>query len=352
MATSKLNARRPASRGTDSRDVKPKTFPPHAHDPESYGSRWCKLCGKDEGDPLHNKPSKAVSVDIAPSPDAGEAITLRQQAMMIVVNDKPSHTEALEFLRGAKQLKRKIEDHWSRITRSVDDLKRNLLDLKRADLEPVESAIASLDTRVVAYVQTEQRRIREEEDRQRRANEEQARKDREKELADQEAEALRLEAQSPKLSAREQAFVDNYVFGLGTRGDGKRSAATAGFKNPHDTAAKLLATPKILDAIASKRAAIEIRTQAAAVKEQPLTVAAPSVESNLGRAAGTRMVTSYSCGDVDLDALFQAAILNPDLRRAFSPNTVYLNQQARALRESFESVYPGCSLVKSTTVAG
>lgn len=334
MATSKLHARRPASRGT-ARDQR-----------EDEQVKVNRRLGTEGGEPLPPK-SKAVSVDIAPSPDAGEAITLRQQAAMIVVDDKASHTEALEFIRGAKQLKRKIEDHWSRITRSVDNLKRDLLDLKRADLEPVELAIASLDTRVVAYVTAEQRRIRAEEDRQRRANEEQARKDRERELARQEQEALDLEAQSPALSARETVFVSQMI--LGSAPD--RAAEFAGYKGSVNQANKLMATQKIVDAIATGRAAREIRQQAEAVKAQPLTVAAPAVESNLGRAAGTRMVTSYSCEVVDLNALIGAVLQGGD-RRALTADTVYLNKQAVMLKDSFESVFPGCRLVKRTTVAG
>ena len=332
MATSKLNAQRPRHAADDPRD------PPDVK-------------GRTGRQPAPAPPPArpAVQLDIQPSPDAGEAITLRQQATQIVIVDKASHTRALEFTRGAKQLKRKIEDHWMRITRNVDDLKRNLLDLKRADLEPVEAALAQIDGRIVDYVNTEQRRQREEEDRQRRANEEQARRDRDAELARQEQEALDLEAQSPKLSMRERTFVDMVARGS----EPLKVARIAGYKNPSEAAEKLMATPKIVDAIATAKTAMEIREQADALARQPISAPAPHVESKLGRAAGTRLVTSYSCEpDVDLDALFEAAILNPDLRRAFSANTVYLNQQARALRESFESVFPGCRLHKSTTVAG
>jgi len=326
MAASKLNAQRPRHAADDPRDQ-----------PDVKGRT-----GRQPA-PAPPPARPAVQLDIQPSPDAGEAITLRQQATQIVIVDKASHTRALEFTRGAKQLKRKIEDHWMRITRNVDDL-------KRADLEPVEAALAQIDGRIVDYVNAEQRRQREEEDRQRRENEARARQDRERELADQEAEAARIEAQTETLSAREEVFVNAIVTHHFLP---SRAAERAGYKNPIPTSVKLLATPKIADAIASRKAAAEIRQQAEAVKQQPLAVTAPNVESNLGRAAGTRMVTSYSCEpDVDLDALFQAAILNPDLRRAFSANTVYLNQQARALRESFESVFPGCRLHKSTTVAG
>lgn len=300
-------------------------------------------------------PPKAISVDIAPSPDAGEAVSLHQQANMLEVVDKASHVEALEFLRGAKQLKRKIEDHWTRITRSVDDLKRNLLDLKRGDLAPVEAAIAVLDTRVVTFVNAEQRRIRDEEDRQRRENEERARQKLADDLARQEQEALDLEAQSPALSAREQAFADAF-FALGPQGVPSFEQAGAiarrvGYKNPIDTATKLLATPKILDYLASKRAAAALREQAAATKRAPLVVDAPVVESNLGKVAGTRMVTSYSCEVVDLEELIGAIRRGGD-PKTVKPDNVYLNRQAEMLKEAFEGAYPGCRLVKRQTVAG
>ena len=140
MAASKLNAQRPRHAADDPRDQ-----------PDVKGRT-----GRQPA-PAPPPARPAVQLDIQPSPDAGEAITLRQQATQIVIVDKASHTRALEFTRGAKQLKRKIEDHWMRITRNVDDLKRNLLDLKRADLEPVEAALgeigrASCRERVFGYV--------------------------------------------------------------------------------------------------------------------------------------------------------------------------------------------------------
>jgi len=338
MATSKARTRRPNHRGVeDARDVTP---PPRVAKPE---------------------PAPPAMIELTPSPDAGEAITIRQEAAMITVEDKASHTQALEFVRGAKQLKRKIEDHWSRITRNVDDLKRNLLDLKRRDLEPLEVAIGLLNDRIVTYVEGEQRRAREEADRDRAAREEQARKDREKELADQEAEALRLEAQSPTLSDRETQFAMTWI-ALGPQGTPTLAQATGiarrlGYKNPEDTAQKLLATPKILDFVASQRAAAALREQAEQVRRQPV-IAAPAarVESKLGKVAGTRMVTTYSAEVYDLDELIAAVSMNRSLQKGkngpLAANTVFLNQEAEKYRESLESVYPGVRIVKRTTVAG
>jgi len=326
MATSKTHARRPNHRGpVDAREAKMPA--PKMPAPE----------------PLPQM------IELTPSPDAGEAITIRQQASMILVEDKASHVEALEFLRGAKQLKRKIEDHWSRITRNVDDLKRNLLDLKRRDLEPLEVGIELLNTRVVAYVEAEKRREQEQADKDRREREDKARRDRELELAKQEEEALRVEASSPKLSAREELFVENYM----RHGRAKEAAMVAGFQNPAKTSAKLLETQKIIDAIEAKRVAEAIRTQASEIRRQPV-VAAPAakVESNLGKVAGTKMMTTYAAEVYDLDALITAVGLNPSLRPALAANLVHLNKQAGMLRESFEACYPGVRLIKRSTVAG
>lgn len=335
MATSKTHARRP-NRRSAVEDSREKHLPPPVAPPV---------------------PAADTFIDLKPSPDAGEAVTVRQQAAMIVVDSKESHTEALEFLRGAKQLKRKIEDHWSRITRNVDDLKRTLLDLKRRDLEPLEAAIDTLNGRIVRFVEAEQERQRIEADRRRREAEEQARKDREIELARQEQEALDLEAQSPALSAREQQFALAWI-ALGPQGTPTLAQAAAlakrlAYKNPTETAQKLLATPKILDYVASQRAATALREQAEAVRRQPVAPApVERVESRIGKVAGTKMMTTYAAEVYDLDALITAVGLNESLRPALAANTVYLNKQAGMLKESFEACFPGVRLLKRTTVAG
>lgn len=345
MATSKLNARRPST-APDARDVKGRT----GSQPAPAPLRGTVDAQQASRDFAAQRPPAPVSIDLRPSPDAGTALTAREVAAGLLIRDQASHTHALETVAAWKALKRTIEAHYTNIKRPIDAVKKTVLDMERKDLSALEDAIAMASAVIVKYVEGENRRRREEEDRQRRANEEQARQDREADQARREQEALDLEAQSPKLSAREQSFLTAYLLS----NSAVKACRHANYADCSPAAAEqILNKPKIQDAIASARAAAEIRDQAAAVKAQPLAVEAPRVESNLGRAAGTRMVTTYSCEpEVDVEKLFQAAILNPDLRRAFAPNTVYLNQQARALRESFESVFPGCRLHKSTTVAG
>ena len=294
------------------------------------------------------KPAQTV-IDIAPSPDASQAVALRDSAVGLVIVDRASHQRGLEFIRGAKQLKRAIEEHWSRITRNVDDLKRNLLDLKRKDLDPVEAAIAIATKSTLQYQEVEDRRVREEEDRRRREAEEQAREDRERELAEQEARALRLEQDSPTLSNREAIFVEAKVSGLVDT-----SAATrAGFKDPMNAGIRLMNTPKIRVAIAAKRQAQAIREQAAAVKEQPLEVKETEcVERHTGKVSGTRTVTTWSARVDDEDRLIEAVIAGTVPKGALMARQTFLTSQAEQLHQAFTSAYPGCTAVKKTTIAG
>lgn len=300
-------------------------------------------------------PARSLSIDLTPSPDAREGLAFRHDAAGLVVSDQATHRHALEFIRAGKQLKRKIEEHWSRITRSVDDLKRNLLDLKRQDLDPVESAIADAERAALTYSQAEDRRVRDENDRLRRESEERARHDRETLLADQEAAALRIERDSPNLSNRELIFVEAiaaHQVGVG-QPFATAAAMRAGYKGPEAASQRLLATEKIMDAIADKRKAVEIRRQAAATKEQPLEVIEQKpVEKQTARVAGTRTTVNYSAEVYDADKLLDAVIAGTAPREAVMPDQVYLNLQARQLHEKLELAYPGVKIIRKDGIAG
>jgi hypothetical protein len=294
----------------------------------------------------------ALNIDLRPAPEATQALTLREQANALIVSDRDSHTAALEFVRGAKQLKRAIEDHWSRITRSIDDLKRNMLTLKQQDLAPVEDALIRAGLVALTYENAERERQRVELERQRQENEARARREREAETARLEAQALEAEESSADLSAREQAFVMAYVSGIGARGDARVAAERAGYKDADKQAARLLATEKIQKAIFAKRQAIELREQAAAQQAKPLDVVAPKVESNLGKAAGVSTRLTYSGECLDFDALFDAVAAGRAPRSVLMVNGPELNAEARSLKESFEQAFPGCRLVKKQGLAG
>jgi hypothetical protein len=295
---------------------------------------------------------KRMELDVAPAPEAREALTLRQQATSIVVVDRQSHMAALEFIKGAKQLKRKIEEHWSRITRSVDEMKRNLLNFKREDLAPVEDAITRVERLAIDYENVERRRQAEKQEQERRDAEERSRLERQQELARLEREALKREASSPELSERETTFVAAYVYGIGTRGDAFNSATRAGYADPLKAGSRLIGSEKIQKAIAAKREAVAIREQAEARKAAPVEVVVREVESELGKVAGTSTRTTYSAKIVDL-AKFQAAVLDGTIPFDYvDPNGPALNQAAKRLGGLFESAFPGCELVKKQGIAG
>ena len=187
-----------------------------------------------------------------------------------------------------------------------------------------------------------------EEARQRAENERIALAERIREQEAAEAEAARLEADSPHLSAREQTFVDGILAGFLSN----VAAERAGYKNPTQAAARLGKTRKVLDAIAAAQQAKAIREQAEAQKVTPLVVEAPVVESQVAKVAGTSVRTTYSAQCVDVLALAKAVLEGRVPVEAIQADSVFLNRQAVALRETFERVYPGCKLVKKTGIAG
>ena len=301
------------------------------------------------------QPNTTRSIDVAPSPDAGQGLSLQTRATALVVVDRGSHEQALELIRGAKQLKRAIEDHWSKITRGVDELKRNLLGLKNKDLAPIEAALAVLTERALTYSNAEERRARAEEETRRRAAEELARVDREAALALQELEAARFEESSPQLSARERIFVDQFMTShtLDTRLRAQQAAHWAKFADPAKAGARLIRTPKILEAIGVAQQALELRRQSAAVKQQPLNVVAPpKVDRQVGYVPGTSKRTTYAAEVTDPVKFILAYLAGDIPTDAMVPNQVWLNKQAGDLKEKFEQAFPGVSLVKKETIAG
>lgn len=304
--------------------------------------------------------SKPFEIDIKASPDAGEGLTIRTGASDLQVVDAESHELALEMMRGAKQLKRKIEDHWSKITRSVDDLKRTLLNLKRADVAPVDAAIEMLSGKALTYENAEKARAAAAQ----AVIDEQARKDaarqREEEDARAEQQALEAESASGELSVRELWFVtkvsDQYPDASELL-DPKflvKTCKEAGYKDAAGQVDKLLASKKIKDAIAGRRQARAIREQAAAQREQPLETTTEKVEARLGKVSGVSTRTYYSAEVFDADKLIDAVIAGTVDRMALMPNETYLNAQAVALKEAklFDPAFPGVRLKKRQGHAG
>lgn len=200
------------------------------------------------------------------------------------------------------------------------------------------------------YAAEQKRKEREEEDRRRRADEERARLEREQELATIEQQALAAEASSPNLSEREAQFVDYYT---GPYSVPATAARQAGYKNPDQAAARLLATPKIETAIKAKRDAQALREQAAAKREAPLPATGSSYKAPTQVATDGR--TTWSCEVEDYHA-FMAVLLDPKLRAQYGIpascadyKQTELNELARSLHEQLNRV-PGLRAKKNTRV--
>src|SRR6185436_6794428 len=125
-----------------------------------------------------------------------------------------------------------------------------------------------------------------------------------REAADAEEQALRAEAASAKLSDRETVFVEEVFGGR----NAALAAKIAGYKNPADAGARLLATPKIEKALAGKREAENIRRQSVARQQQPLDVQHEEARPDIVRAAGAKDRTTKSAELLDENALIAAII--------------------------------------------
>lgn len=290
----------------------------------------------------------AVHISLTPSPEAAQAISLTQRASGLVVVDRASHETCLTFIKGAKQLQRTIEEHYAKIKQPLNAARSTVLDMERQHLAPVIAAIAAATKLAIEWKAADDRRVNEEAERQRIENERIAREDRQRELDAQEAAALKIEANSPDLSAREETFVAEFV----RTNYGLDAARAAGYKDAAKMAERLLALPKILAAITAKRQADMIRQQAEATKAAPLHVEAPQVESQVGSVAGVAQKTYYGVGAVDVLALAKAVIAGTVPLAAIQPNTVFLNEQARSLKQLFPQSYPGCELKVTKGLAG
>ena len=301
--------------------------------------------------------ANTLAVSLTPAPEASQGGPLLAQAQGISIVDRVSHEAARTFLKGAKALKRAIVEHYDAIKKPLNAARNTVLDMERQHLAPVEQAIALAEKADTAYVREQEAREREEADRRRREAEERERQAREREAAEAEAKALELEGASDDLSAREAVFVRLFVATRRTVNDATACASKAGYKDPKSSVAKLLDSKKVNAAIAAADQAAAIRRESEAKQAAPINVEVAPVESQIGKVAGTSLRTYYSCGEVDLAAL--VLVVAEDIKAgdtskllALQPNMVYLNGQARDLREMFPRVWMQCKLDKRSGVAG
>jgi hypothetical protein len=299
----------------------------------------------------------AVTIRLDESPQAAQGLTLLAQAKAITVIDKASHAACLETLKGAKALKRTVEEHYAAIKRPLNDARATVLQMEKDHLAPLDEAIRVLENVATAYAREQKRIEQEEAARQQREAEARERQRRELEAQQAEEAALTLESSSNVLSEREQKFVASWMASSRSPQAIIQAAKVAGYANPQQQGERLLKSDKIQQAIANAEKAAAIRRESEAKQAAPVLVEVAPVQSQVASVSGTSMRTYYGCGDVDLSALILAVAENiksgdGTMIQALQADMVYLNAQARALKDMFSRVWPMAKLVKRDGVAG
>lgn len=272
-----------------------------------------------------------------------------QKAKLLTQPATMADDEKIQFLIKNFGADRKdAVDHWD-ITLKVSRFHKRLVAARKRSEEPNDEAIAIATRLHNTYVDNERRRVAAENDRIRLEAERKAADDRKAELAELERQAVAAEQASADLSARERAFVD-CVTSINLPTDPIRAANQAGYKDPGAQAARLMATPKIIAAIAAARAAQALREQKAAIAEKPLDVQAATVAPAISTAAGHDRDT-HSGELLDERQLIEAILVGgrgipSDLLQI---NQVKLNEYARSLRELINK-WPGVRYKKTTSL--
>lgn len=111
------------------------------------------------------------------------ALTLKEQAASMVINDLTSFASAGELGKNIKELRAKIVEYFKPIKEAAHQAHKAITAKESSELKPVDEAIAILRDTMNAFTR-EQERIRQEEERKRQKEEEEkAEKERQKLLA-------------------------------------------------------------------------------------------------------------------------------------------------------------------------
>jgi hypothetical protein len=299
---------------------------------------------------------------ITPSEEGRQAPALIKQAQTIAIVDKASHERGLELLSGWKGLKRLAAEHWKKIKQPVDQLKKNLLEQERRDIGPMDEAIAVLERKCLDFAAAERQRAERQAREEQQARERAALRERERQQQEAEAKATELESQSENLSARELWFVTKWVERLpavtapvnaGAKQVLGNICREAGYKDPEAAVERLLNSVKIMNAVAARRQAIEIRQQAAARATEPIDTGEPAeVLPQLGYRAGMSTRTYVSAEIIDAGAVVAALVARGELD-GLEPVQRYLTDKAKSMpRDRFESAYPGARYRVREGIAG
>lgn len=255
--------------------------------------------------------------------------------------------ELQRFVKGTSIAKRAVEDHWE-ITSIVSAFHKRLTAKRKVATEALDEANSIGNGLHNRWVETEKRRASIEQERLRIEAETQARLDRERDLAAAEERALNLELEMENLSEREQVFVDQVLAGKTPI----QAANIAGFQDALKASARLMASEKVIKAIAAKQEANAIREQATAVRQQPINVEVETVRPNISRgSAGGFDRSTHSAELLDENALREACFaggygIPHDI---LVVSEAKLNEYARGLRERI-NLWPGVRYKKTTKV--
>lgn len=253
-----------------------------------------------------------------------------------------------QHIKDSAAAKRGTEAHWQTITSTLHGLHRRMTARRDVAVKALEEAQSIPNRLHNAYVEAERRKANEENERRWREEARLAEERRAAELDEIERQAMAREAASADLSERELAFVDAYVGGIGTQGDGQASAKRAGYKDPFAQAARLLGSEKIRSAVQGRLDAIRLREQAAAKSEAPLELReVEEVKADVA-SVGTD-VTRWKAEVLD-EVLFIAAVCSGKHgipQDVLQVNPAKLNEYARSLRGQLNR-WPGVRAVSTT----
>lgn len=242
---------------------------------------------------------------------------------------------------------REDQEHFDTITKVITRLHKFFTGYRARVMDPAEEAKVIVNRLHNGYTESERRRVAEENDRRRREAEQLAADSRRRELADLEAAALKAEAASPDLSQREAEFVrltvDHNV-------SPAQAATRAGYANPFDTAARLMASGKIQKAITARQEAQRLRQQAQEAAQQPVGEAAfEAATANITKAPGAKDVTRWKAVVDDASLVFQAVLAGVIPQDVLMVDQVRLNKYAQSLHTLIDQ-WPGVHAESETKV--
>lgn len=275
-----------------------------------------------------------------------EALEAERFANTLTISNQDEHQAALEFIKSQKQAKRGDDTYWD-ITVKFHTVHSRMTQRRGITTGARERAIRKAESTATYWTRQEEARVRAENERLQREADEKARLEQEAKAAEIEREALARDEASTDLSPREQTFVALVVGGQ-TPG---RAAKISGFKDAA-YGDRLMAMPKIQQAIEAKQQAAHLRQQADAVRSRPVEPAPiERVQVNVGKVKGLSTRLTKTCVVFDV-AKWRQAVKAGDIPIGTAvPDQSVLNGYAKAMGKKINA-WPGCRYEEKEGMAG